>query len=36
MWIAACCLAFEVPLATLNVKDYEDFAEYEGLQLLAP
>lgn len=35
-WIAACCLAFEVPLATLNVKDYEDFAEYEGLELLVP
>lgn len=33
-WIAACCLAFEVPLATLNVKDYEDFVEYEGLELL--
>jgi predicted nucleic acid-binding protein len=25
-WIAACCLAFEIPLATLNVKDFEDFA----------
>lgn len=35
-WIAACCLAFEVPLATLNVKDYEDFMEYEGLELLVP
>lgn len=35
-WIAACCLAFEVPLATLNVKDYEDFVEYEGLELLVP
>lgn len=33
-WIAACCLAFEIPLATLNVKDYEDFVEYEGLQIL--
>lgn len=33
---SACCLAFELPLATLNVKDYEDFVEYEGLQLLAP
>ena len=21
MWIAACCLAYEVPLATLNLKD---------------
>jgi len=35
-WIAACSLAFEVPLATLNVKDYEDFVEYEGLELLVP
>ncbi|WP_431879942.1 type II toxin-antitoxin system VapC family toxin [Amycolatopsis sacchari] len=35
-WIAACCLAFELPLATLNVKDFEDFAEYEGLEILAP
>ncbi|GAB2994706.1 hypothetical protein GCM10017788_66250 [Amycolatopsis acidiphila] len=26
-WVAACCLAFEVPLATLNVKDYKDFVE---------
>jgi len=25
MWVAACCLAYEVPLATLNLKDYEDF-----------
>ena len=23
MWIAACCLTHEVPLATLNLKDYE-------------
>jgi len=22
MWIAACCLAYEVPPATLNLKDY--------------
>lgn len=33
MWIAATCLAYGLPLATLNVKDYEDFAEYHGLQL---
>ena len=31
MWIAACCLAYEVPLATLNLKDHEDFTEYHGL-----
>jgi predicted nucleic acid-binding protein len=34
MWIAACCLAYEAPLATLNLKDYEDFTEYHGLRIL--
>jgi hypothetical protein len=34
MWIAACCLAYEVPLATLNLKDYEDFKEHHGLHIL--
>lgn len=34
MWIAACCLVFDLPLATLNVKDFEDFVEYEGLTLI--
>ena len=33
-WIAACCLARELPLATLNVKDYADLVENEGLRLL--
>ncbi len=33
-WIAACCLAHDVPLATLNVKDFADFAEHEGLELV--
>jgi toxin FitB len=33
-WIAACCLARELPLATLNIKDYADFAEHEGLQFV--
>jgi toxin FitB len=33
-WIAACCLARGLPLATLNLKDFEDFAEYEGLTLI--
>jgi toxin FitB len=33
-WIAACCLAYDLPLATLNTKDFADFAEHEGLQLL--
>ena len=33
-WIAACCLVRELPLATLNIKDYVDYAEHEGLELL--
>jgi len=33
-WVAACCLAYGVPLATRNVKDYEDFVEHEGLAIL--
>lgn len=33
-WIAACCLVYDLPLATLNVKDFADFAEYEGLRLI--
>jgi toxin FitB len=33
-WIAACCLVRDVPLATFNIKDYADFAEHEGLELL--
>ncbi|HEY9388584.1 MAG TPA: PIN domain-containing protein [Mycobacteriales bacterium] len=33
-WIAACCLANGIPLATLNLKDYLDFADHEGLILL--
>jgi predicted nucleic acid-binding protein len=36
MWIAACCLAYEVPLATLNLKDYEDFKEHHELPVLGP
>lgn len=35
-WIAACCLARQVPLATLNVKDFSDFVEYEGLRVIRP
>jgi predicted nucleic acid-binding protein len=34
-WIAACCLAYDLPLATLNLKDFTDFAEHHGLALLA-
>jgi predicted nucleic acid-binding protein len=33
-WIAACCIARELSLATLNIKDYTDFAEHEGLELV--
>lgn len=34
-WIAACCLVYGLPLATLNTKDYADYAEHEGLTLVA-
>jgi toxin FitB len=33
-WIAACCIARELPLVTLNIKDYADFAEHEGLEIV--
>jgi predicted nucleic acid-binding protein len=33
-WIAACCLVNRLPLATLNTKDFADFAQYDGLDLL--
>jgi predicted nucleic acid-binding protein len=33
-WIAAACLTYDLPLATLNVKDYTYFAERHGLRLL--
>ena len=33
-WIAACCLVRDLPLASFNIKDYADFAENEGLQLV--
>ena len=33
-WVAACCLAYGLPLATLNVKDFGDFAEHDGLSLI--
>lgn len=33
-WIAACCLVMRVPLATLNVKDFTDYAQSDGLRLL--
>jgi hypothetical protein len=33
-WIAACCLANDVPLATFNTKDFADYAEHDGLRLI--
>ncbi len=33
-WIAACCLAEDLPLATVNVKDYEDLVTEYGLDLV--
>lgn len=33
-WVAATCLAHELPLATMNVKDFSDFADYEGLSII--
>ena len=34
-WIAACCVAKCLPLATLNAKDFHFFAEHHGLELIA-
>jgi predicted nucleic acid-binding protein len=33
-WVAACCLAYRLPLATLNIKDFADFAEHHGLKIV--
>jgi len=33
-WIAACCLIRDLPLATLNLKDFRDFAEQDGLRVI--
>jgi predicted nucleic acid-binding protein len=33
-WVAACCLAYRLPLATFNIKDYADFAEHDGLKIV--
>jgi toxin FitB len=32
-WVAACSLVRGHPVATLNVKDFSDFADHEGLEL---
>ena len=34
MWVAACCLTYEAPVATLNLKYYEDFMQHHGLRIL--
>ncbi|SFD26813.1 hypothetical protein SAMN05421773_11267 [Streptomyces aidingensis] len=34
MWIAACALTYDLPPATLNLKDYEDFRTHHGLRIL--
>jgi predicted nucleic acid-binding protein len=33
-WIAASCLAYGLPLATLNVKHYDTFATHERLDIV--
>ena len=33
-WIAASCLVRNLPLATLNLKDFRDFADHEGLTVI--
>lgn len=33
-WIAACCLIRNLPLATLNLKDFRDFADHDGLVVI--
>jgi predicted nucleic acid-binding protein len=34
MWVAACCLAADLPLVTYNRADFEDFEQYHGLRML--
>lgn len=34
-WIAACCLQRGLPLATFNTKDFQDYADHDGLVLVA-
>jgi hypothetical protein len=34
MWIAACCLTYDLPLATLNLKDYAYFKDHHDLRIL--
>ncbi len=30
-WIPACCLAHDLPLATVIAKDFADYANHDGL-----
>lgn len=34
MWVAACCLAADLPVVTYNHGDFEDFEQYHGLRIL--
>ncbi|MGH9151116.1 MAG: type II toxin-antitoxin system VapC family toxin [Acidimicrobiales bacterium] len=34
-WVAACSIRHGLPLLTLNRKDFEDFADHDGLVLLS-
>jgi toxin FitB len=34
IWIAACCLRYQVPLVALDPTGFDDFAEHHGLVLL--
>jgi predicted nucleic acid-binding protein len=33
-WIAACCIESRLPLLTLNRRDFDEFAERDGLVLI--
>jgi predicted nucleic acid-binding protein len=35
MWVAACCIRHQLPLVTLNQKDFVDF-RHDGLDLVEP
>lgn len=33
-WVAACCIRHDIPLITLNVRDFADHAEHDALTLM--
>lgn len=35
-WIAAVALTYSLPLATLDLKDYQDFEAHHGLRVVRP